>query len=78
MCKRAYPDERKIQILDIEFGKPQQNTYIERYNQTVRYEWLSQHLWESNKAVQTFETQRMNQFNYDRPFMSLVGMAPKQ
>ncbi|MBC7404800.1 MAG: transposase [Cytophaga sp.] len=27
----------------IQRGKPQQNAYVERYNQTVRYEWLSQY-----------------------------------
>ncbi|WP_145912753.1 integrase core domain-containing protein, partial [Acetobacter tropicalis] len=26
---------------------PQQNAYIERYNRTVRQEWLEQHLFES-------------------------------
>ena len=24
-------------------GKPQQNAYLERFNRTVRYEWLSQY-----------------------------------
>ncbi|WP_350030050.1 integrase core domain-containing protein [Caballeronia sp. GAFFF2] len=24
-------------------GKPQQNAYVERFNRSVRYEWLSQH-----------------------------------
>ena len=28
-------------------GKPQQNAYVERYNRTVRHEWLDQHLFES-------------------------------
>ena len=28
-------------------GKPQQNAYVERYNRTVRYEWLNQHRFES-------------------------------
>ena len=29
----------------IEPGKPQQNAYVERYNRTVRYDWLNQHLF---------------------------------
>jgi hypothetical protein len=28
-------------------GQPQQNAYIERYNRTVRYAWLSQYLFET-------------------------------
>jgi putative transposase len=70
--------EHQIQILHIQPGKPQQNAYIERYNRTVRYEWLSQHLWESIEEVQTFATQWMNQYNYERPHMAMGGMTPKQ
>jgi hypothetical protein len=30
---------------------PQQNAYIERFNRTARYEWLSQYLWEDLEQV---------------------------
>ena len=33
-----------IRLEYIEPGKPQQNAYIERFNRTARYEWLSQYL----------------------------------
>ncbi len=32
--------------------KPQQNASVERYNRTVRYDWLSQHLFHSIEQVQ--------------------------
>ncbi len=31
------------QILHIQPGNQQQNTYVEQFNRTVRYAWLTQH-----------------------------------
>jgi putative transposase len=28
-------------------GKPQQNVYMERFNRTERYEWISQYEWQT-------------------------------
>ncbi|EHS54042.1 Integrase catalytic region [Rhizobium sp. PDO1-076] len=36
----AWAEKRNITITHIQPGKPQQNPYIERYNRTVRHEWL--------------------------------------
>lgn len=35
-----------IKLDYIQPGKPQQHAYVERFNRTVRYEWLSQYHWE--------------------------------
>lgn len=67
-----------ISIQYIQPGKPQQNAYVERFNRTVRYEWLSQHYWENLDQVQLFATNWMYKYNYERPHMALDGMTPKQ
>ena len=67
-----------IRLDYIQPGNPQQNAYIERFNRTVRYEWLSQYLWQDLAEVQHFATQWMYDYNHDRPHMALGGMTPKQ
>lgn len=67
-----------IQIEYIQPGKPQQNAYVERFNRTVRYEWLSQYCWSSIEEVQDFATKWMWSYNHDRPNMALGGFTPKQ
>ncbi len=62
----------------IQPGNPQQNAYIERYNRTVRYDWLNQYLWESIEQVQGFATEWMWLYNHERPNMALGGYIPKQ
>ena len=62
----------------IQPGNPQQNAYVERFNRTVRYEWLSQYYWSSIEEVQDFATQWMWSYNHNRPHMALGGFTPKQ
>lgn len=50
---------RDIHIEHIQPGKPQQNAYVERFNRTVRYEWLSQYHWSDLDEVREFATQWM-------------------
>ena len=52
-------------------------TYVERFNRTVRYEWLSQYYWSSIEEVQDFATQWMWSYNHNRPHMALGGFTPK-
>ena len=70
--------EMGINIEYIQPGNPQQNAYIERFNRTVRYEWLSQYYWNSLSEVQDFATHWMWSYNYHRPHMALDGFTPKQ
>ena len=56
----------------------QQNAFVERFNRTVRYEWLSQYLWANLDEVRQFATGWMYDYNHYRPHMALGGITPKQ
>ena len=47
----TWAEQRGIRLEYIQPGKPQQNTYIERYNRTVRYDCLGQYLFASIAEV---------------------------
>lgn len=66
-----------IRIDYIEPGKPQQNAYVERYNRTVRYDWLNQYLFDTLEEVQAFATRWLWTYNHERPNMALGGITPK-
>lgn len=67
-----------IQLEFIQPGQPQQNAYIERYNRTVRYDWLAQHLFDSIEEVQNYATRWLWTYNHERPNMGLGGITPIQ
>ena len=70
--------KRGIRIEYIQPGKPQQNAYVERFNRTVRYEWLAQYLFDSIEEVQDYATQWLWNYNHERPNMALGGLTPKE
>ena len=74
----AWAEQNNIRMEHIQPGKPQQNAYIERFNRTVRYEWLSQYYWEDLEEVRLFATNWMFDYNHHRPNMALGGFTPKQ
>jgi putative transposase len=67
-----------IRIDFIQPGKPQQNAYVERFNRTVRYEWLAQYEFDTLGEMQDYATSWMWSYNHDRPHMALGGITPKQ
>ena len=75
---QAWAQRRCIRLDYIQPGKPQQNAYIERYNRTVRYDWLGQYLFSSITEVQDFATRWLWTYNHERPNMGLGGITPKQ
>lgn len=73
-----WADKNQIKLLHIQPGNPQQNAYIERYNRTVRYEWLAQYLFDSIDEVQEFATRWLWTYNHERPNTAIGGITPKQ
>ena len=67
-----------VQLVFIQPGNPQQNAYIERYNRTVRYDWLAQYLFHSIREVQEYATRWLWIYNNERPNMALGGITPQQ
>jgi putative transposase len=70
-----WAERRAIRLEYIQPGKPQQNAYVERYNRTVRYDWLGQYLFESIAEVQNFATRWLWTYNHERPNMALGGIT---
>jgi putative transposase len=75
---KAWADLRGIKLMFIQPGKPQQNAYVERYNRTVRYDWLNQNTFSDIAEAQEQATQWLWHYNNERPNMALGGITPKQ
>lgn len=74
----GWAEKRGVRIDFIQPGKPQQNAYVERFNRTVRYEWLAQYEFDRLADMQDYATRWMWSYNHDRPNMALGGFTPKQ
>ena len=75
---QTWAEKAGIGLLYIQPGKPQQNAYIERYNRTVRTEWLGRYHFESIEDVQDHATRWLWTSNNERPNMGIGGMTPIQ
>jgi putative transposase len=75
---KQWAAEQHITLCYIQPGNPQQNAYIERFNRTVRYDWLNQDLFSTIKEVQEKATRWLWHYNHQRPNMGLGGITPKQ
>lgn len=75
---KQWAEEQHIELNYIQPGNPQQNAYIERFNRTVRYDWLNQDIFTTIEEVQNKATQWLWHYNHERPNMALGGITPKQ
>lgn len=75
---QTWAQRRRIRLLFIQPGKPTQNAYVERFNRTVRHEWLDEHLFESVDHAQRTATDWLWRYNNERPNMANGGITPIQ
>ena len=74
----AWANEHRITLIYIQPGKPTQNAYIERFNRTVRHDWLDLHSFVSLEHAQDLATQWLWQYNNERPNTAIGGVPPRQ
>ena len=73
---KSWSEKHRITLLFIQPGKPTQNAYVERFNRTVRHEWLDLHLFESVEQAQDMATQWLWIYNNERPNSAIGGIPP--
>jgi putative transposase len=73
---QTWAAKRGIGIFYILPGKPQQNAYVERYNRTVRQEWLGQFIFNTIKEVKEHATRWLWTYNNQRPNMGIDAITP--
>lgn len=67
-----------IELRYIQPGNPQQNAYIERFNRTVRYDWLSHYIYSDISELQDRATDWLWTYNNERPNVGIGGITPIQ
>ncbi len=75
---QTWASRQGIRSESIQPGQPQQNAYNERFNRTVRYDWLGQQVFDTIDEVQDQATRLMWYYNHECPNMALGGITPNQ
>lgn len=73
-----WANQNHITLLYIQPGKPTQNAYVERFNRTVRHEWLDMHSFESIEQAQLLATRWLWIYNNERPHSAIGGIPPRK
>ena len=72
----AWAEEHGIALDFIKPGKPTQNSYMERFNRTLREEVPDLYIFISLSEVRTATEQFVRGYNEERPYESLAKMSP--
>jgi putative transposase len=74
----SWAQERNIELLHIQPGKPAQNAYIERFNRTYREEVLDAYWFDDLQEVRLITERWLEGYNTIRPHEALQGLPPRQ
>lgn len=73
---QKWAKEKGIKLDYIQPGKPTQNAFIERFNRTVRHDWLNYYIFKSIEQAQELATQWLWHYNNERPHSANNGFPP--
>lgn len=73
---RRFCCSHRIRHRRIEPGKPQQNSYIERFNRSYREDILDMYAFRTLQQVRNLSSDWQIEYNYDRGHDSLGGKSP--
>ena len=73
---RKFCCTHRIRHRRIEPGKPQQNSYIERFNRSYREDILDMYAFSNLRQVRELTSEWLIEYNYDRGHDSLNGKSP--
>lgn len=74
----SWAEQRHVQLVHIQPGKPAQNAYIERFNRTFRQDILDAYLFSSIEEVRQIVEPWIEEYNAIRPHEALQGLSPYQ
>jgi putative transposase len=72
----SWANQHQITLIYIQPGKPTQNAYIERFNRTVKHEWLDMHIFNSIEHAQLLATKWLWTYNNEGPHSAIDGATP--
>lgn len=73
-----WAEQHAVKLEFIQPGKPTQNAFIERFNQTYRTEILDFYLFRTLNEVREITERWVSEYNCERPHESLNNMTPEE